>query len=661
LIAIVRTAGKNKAKDNNCHNGGKGIVPHFHTIHSYTWILCHEIEVKNNAFGIKLTFNAGSPDDAITPLTLYPENEKNNPMNRLIITFIVVIGFSMVACGDDDGNDLSGGGTTPAITTTTLLGGIVETEYSYTLTATGDWPITWSVASGSLPTGLSLTGSTISGTPSAANTFTFTVKAANSSGSDTKSLSITITDGGDNGGVAPTITTTTLPGGTVGEEYSETLAADGDTTITWSWSIDIESGSGALPTGLSLASTGAITGMPTVADTFTFTVKAENDEGEDTKELSITITANPVPPTITTTTLPGGTVGAAYSQTLAADGDAPITWSWSIDIESGSGALPTGLSLASTGVITGTPTATNTFTFTVKAENDEGEDTKELSITIIEPPEMVFIQPGTFTMGSPDNEPSASWDETQHEVTLTGFYMGKYQVTQAQYQAVTGTNPSFLTTPVFPEPSTEKRPVERVTWYDALVFCNKLSMQEGLSPAYRIRESTDPAVWGTVPTSDSGTWDAVQIVAGSNGYRLPTEAQWEYACRAGTETAFNTGNNITTAQANYDGELPYYTYPEGIWRGRTTEVGSFAPNAWDLYDMHGNVREWCWDWFDEDYYSNSPAQDPPGPEPVSGYGRINRGGSWNSSGQGLRSAFRMYDRPYNRNVNIGFRLVRPVS
>jgi formylglycine-generating enzyme required for sulfatase activity len=158
-----------------------------------------------------------------------------------------------------------------------------------------------------------------------------------------------------------------------------------------------------------------------------------------------------------------------------------------------------------------------------------------------------------------------------------------------------------------------------------------------------------------VPTDSNATWNAVAIVAGSNGYRLPTEAQWEYACRAGTATPFSTGNNITTSQANYDGREPYNNNAKGEYRQKTTPVGSFAPNAWGLYDMHGNVSEWCWDWYGS--YASGAQTDPVGA--VSGYGRVRRGGSRSGYGQNLRSAFRYYNYPINWYSSIGFRLVRP--
>jgi formylglycine-generating enzyme required for sulfatase activity len=265
------------------------------------------------------------------------------------------------------------------------------------------------------------------------------------------------------------------------------------------------------------------------------------------------------------------------------------------------------------------------------------------------PDSMVRIDGGTFIMGSPETEPARESSETQHRVTVSSFYMGKYLVTQMEYQEIMGTNPSNF--------KGDNLPVENVSWYDAIVFCNSLSMAEGLDPAYRINKSTYPAAWGTVPTDwddpSRVAWDAVEIVAGSTGYRLPTEAQWEYACRAGTTTPFNTGNNITTDQANYNGKNPYNSNPKGIYRNRTTDVESFPPNAWGLYDMHGNVWEWCWDQYGN--YDGDIKSRPVHDEVV----RVIRGGSWRGIGQYLRSAFRGHGDPSGQNYDIGFRLSRP--
>jgi formylglycine-generating enzyme required for sulfatase activity len=290
------------------------------------------------------------------------------------------------------------------------------------------------------------------------------------------------------------------------------------------------------------------------------------------------------------------------------------------------------------------------------------------AVVIINPADMIRITAGTFMMGSPngsgdingdDAEPGRYSNETLHEVTLTGsFYIGRYPVTQAQYKAVmNGENPSFFTG--------DNLPVEMVSWFDAIVFCNRLSMLEGFSPAYSISGSIDPEDWGDVPTSvrheNYVSWIAVTIVPDSNGYRLPTEAQWEYSCRAGTITAFNWGSDqISSVQANFDasGNL-FNDSPAGEKRDSTTEVGSFAPNEWGLYDKHGNVFEWCWDWYDANFYSSQDAgTDPTGPE--SGTDRVVRGGAWSHNGRYLRSACRGYTFPFNRYDCIGFRLVRPV-
>jgi formylglycine-generating enzyme required for sulfatase activity len=259
---------------------------------------------------------------------------------------------------------------------------------------------------------------------------------------------------------------------------------------------------------------------------------------------------------------------------------------------------------------------------------------------------MVWIQPGTFQMGSPESEPDRYDYETQHEVTLTGFYMGRYQVTQEQYQAVMGRNPSYFPTSSGGD-NPANRPVDSVSWYDVLVFCNKLSVNEGLTPAYRINGSTDPVVWGTVPTSSNPTWDAVQIVEGSTGYRLPTEAQWEYACRAGTTTAYSTGATISDSTGWYNSNS----------ESRTHEVGLKPANAWGLYDMNGNVYDWCWDWFE--IYTGDAQTDPTGA--VSGNSRVVRGGSWYSNGSILRSAYRSAYNPYIRNSYLSFRLSLPAQ
>jgi len=251
---------------------------------------------------------------------------------------------------------------------------------------------------------------------------------------------------------------------------------------------------------------------------------------------------------------------------------------------------------------------------------------------------MISIPTGIFIMGQ------TGIAEPIHLVALTEFYIGMYEVTQDQYQAVmgVGNNPSNFKSAVTGESGTPGRlPVEQVSWYDALVFCNKLSDLEGLTPAYSIQGSTNPTVWGITPTRSDKDWNAVIIVAGSTGYRLPTESQWEYACRAETTTTYNTGNIL-------DDNTGWYTSNSGL---KTHEIGKKSANTWGLYDMHGNVLEWCWDWYS--IYQTNPMSES------SGLTRVGRGGSWNDTPEFLCSAFRYYYDPYIRNPSIGFRVVRP--
>jgi len=257
---------------------------------------------------------------------------------------------------------------------------------------------------------------------------------------------------------------------------------------------------------------------------------------------------------------------------------------------------------------------------------------------------MVWIQGGTFTMGSPASEPGHfDWESPDRQVTVSGFYIGKYEVTQKEYQEVTGRNPSWF--------KGGNLPVEQVSWYDAVEYCNNRSRKEGLNPAYTIdKNKSDP---NNTDGFDNLRW-TVTWNRNANGYRLPTEAEWEYACRAGTTTPFNTGNNITTSQANYNGNYPYEDNAAGEYRQKTTPVGSFAANGWGLYDMHGNVWEWCWDLYGT--YASGAQTDPVGESkwPFRAY----RGGGWYNEGRRLRSADRSNSFPSFRFYNLGFRLAR---
>ncbi|MCL2442024.1 MAG: formylglycine-generating enzyme family protein [Treponema sp.] len=245
--------------------------------------------------------------------------------------------------------------------------------------------------------------------------------------------------------------------------------------------------------------------------------------------------------------------------------------------------------------------------------------------------EMIMIQGGTFTMGSPEGEPGKHMDHEgpQHQVTLSSFYIAKFPVTQAEYLEIMGVNPSYYSGPDFP--------VEQVTWNNAVDYCNRRSIAEGLTPVYTI-------------DGNNVTWNR-----NANGYRLPTESEWEYACRAGTQTPFNIGNSMDDAGWHRDNAL----HP--VTRRSTFPVGQKRPNAWGLYDMHGNVLEWCWDWFAP--YTPEPKVNPTGPAtsyrtaPYTNR-RVYRGGCWDFPSTQCRSAYRFGQHQNFRFFYNGFRVAR---
>ena len=203
--------------------------------------------------------------------------------------------------------------------------------------------------------------------------------------------------------------------------------------------------------------------------------------------------------------------------------------------------------------------------------------------------EMIWVEPGTFTMGSPEGEVGRGTDETEHNVTLTkGFYLGKYEVTQAQYEAVMSGNTHSLSATPSNWPNNPNRPVEMVSWDNVQIFLSRLNASE--QEAGRL-----PAGWS---------------------YVLPTESQWEYACRAGTTTAYSWGATIDCSNANYS----------SCGYSQTRDVGMYGANPWGFADMHGNVYEWTADWYDATYPTGNPDIDPTGP--ASGSSRVRRGGSW---------------------------------
>jgi formylglycine-generating enzyme required for sulfatase activity len=238
---------------------------------------------------------------------------------------------------------------------------------------------------------------------------------------------------------------------------------------------------------------------------------------------------------------------------------------------------------------------------------------------------LALIPPGEFQMGSPADELQRSNGETQHRVRITRpFWLGVYEVTQEEWNLVMGSQPSSFSSGGVGKDKvsgldTSRFPVDSVSWDDATEFCRRLSAREGQE------------------------------------YRLPTEAEWEYACRAGTTTAYHFGGVLNGDKANVDGNYPYGTTTKGKYLERTTRVGEYGANAFGLYDMHGNVYEWCRDWYDHQFYASSAMADPENVKEAT-Y-RVLRGGSWDVGAWGSRSADRFRCSPAGRVIYCGLRVL----
>ncbi len=255
--------------------------------------------------------------------------------------------------------------------------------------------------------------------------------------------------------------------------------------------------------------------------------------------------------------------------------------------------------------------------------------------------EMVTIPAGEFWMGSPDADKDAQGDEKpRRRIKITvPFRLARTKITQAEYEQVMGTNPSaFRAGGRFQrqvgDKDTRRHPVESLRWLDAVQFCNRLSERQGLKPYYRLSK------------------EAVTVIPNSTGYRLPTEAEWEYACRGTTDTRWYFGDS--------PGKLAENAWYAGNSGGMTHPVGEKKPNPFGLYDMHGNVPEWCWDRYDPRYYKTMPRSDPPGPG--LGTTRVYRGGGWNDAAAQTRAtARRSLPTGYGVLTIVGLRVARNVG
>ncbi len=263
---------------------------------------------------------------------------------------------------------------------------------------------------------------------------------------------------------------------------------------------------------------------------------------------------------------------------------------------------------------------------------------------------MIALSGGTFKMGSPKEEyRSPDFERPVHEVTLDGYYMGETEVTQRQFMAIMNLNPSRFSECL-------DCPVERVNWFDAVLFCNALSKTKDFDTVYSYSR-----IVGT--PGDGALLEDVTIAYEREGFRLPTEAEWEYACRAGTETAVWFGEDITSDQVNYNGKWPVKvglykvgTKGEFEYRKRTVPVGTLPPNGWGLHEMHGNVSEWCNDYFDPKSYQEGGSVNPTGGR-KGGY-RVLRGGQLDDFAWDCRSGTRFWNSPDFRYYITGFRIAQ---
>jgi len=248
-------------------------------------------------------------------------------------------------------------------------------------------------------------------------------------------------------------------------------------------------------------------------------------------------------------------------------------------------------------------------------------------------------------MGSNDGE---SDEKPMRQVNLSTFWIGKYEVTQSEWQSVMGSNPATG------YGVGADYPVYNVSWYAILKYCNLRSMAEGLTPVYSISGSTNPANWGNVPTSNNSTWNAATCNWSANGYRLPTEAEWEYAARGGNQSQnypYSGSNTIGNVAWHYNNS---YAMGSSHPNYGTNNVGTKASNELGIYDMSGNVWEWCWDWYGT--YPVTLQTNPVGAD--SGHYRVFRGGSWVNYANGCSVSYRNFDfATYSFNY-LGFRCVR---
>lgn len=290
------------------------------------------------------------------------------------------------------------------------------------------------------------------------------------------------------------------------------------------------------------------------------------------------------------------------------------------------------------------------YTFTVKTMDISGNKSKGVPVNATPKavPEGFAEIPAVLIDGTESWTPSSKVFISGRALEISSFYMSDHLVTRGEYKALMGEDPSYASAydkdgkKLTGDDNVKNNPVNYINWYDALVYCNTRSIQEKLTPCYKINGETDPSKWGEVPTNNNSTWNAATCDFTADGYRLPTEAEWEWAARGGESYTYAGSDDID--------EVAWYT--SNTKGTGTRDVKTKKANAYRLYDMSGNVYEWCWDWY------GSISSDTADTGSASGSFRCQRGGSWYNIADHAQVAIRVVNFPFNRDITFGFRLVR---